>query len=61
MIVTFIGILVPMVKDRPVLVAVLVAGATGVIGHGLPNQIGLFLGAALGIIAGVFVERRAVG
>lgn len=58
MIVTFIGMLVPMVKDRPALVAVLVAGATAVAAHSLPNQLGLFLGAALGIIAGVVAERQ---
>lgn len=59
MVVTFIGMLVPMVVNRPVLAAVLVAGVTAVLADGLPNQIGLFLAALLGIIAGVLAERTS--
>jgi len=59
MVVTFIGILVPMVVNRPVLVAVIVSGVTSVAANGLPNQIGLFLAALLGISAGVFAERKS--
>jgi len=55
---TFIGMLVPTIKGRPVLLAVVVAGVTAVVAHGLPNQIGLFLAAVLGVIAGVIGERR---
>lgn len=57
MIVTFIGMLVPMVKDRPVLIAVFVAGISAVAGNSLPNQMGLFIAALLGIAAGVIAER----
>jgi len=57
MIVTFIGMLVPMVKDRPVLIAALVAGISAVVTNGLPNQMGLFIAALLGITAGIIAER----
>ncbi len=59
MVVTFIGILVPMVANRPVLVATLVAGTVSLLTYSLPNQIGLFLAALLGIGAGIIAERRA--
>lgn len=54
---TFIGMLVPTIKGRPVLLAVVVAGVTAVLAHGLPNQMGLFLAAVLGVAAGVIGER----
>ena len=57
MIVTFIGMLVPMVADKPVLISVVVAGVSAVAANGLPNQMGLFLAAILGIGAGLIVER----
>jgi 4-azaleucine resistance transporter AzlC len=60
MVVTFIGILVPMVVNRPLLMAALVAGVISLLTHSFPNQIGLFLAAILGIAAGIITERRAV-
>lgn len=57
LVVTFIGMLVPMIKGRPTLAAVLVAGAAALLGNGLPNQSGLLLAALLGIAAGVAAER----
>lgn len=60
MVVTFIGMLVPEIKGRPTLAAVLVAGATALLAHGLPNQAGLLLAALLGILAGVLAERLGV-
>ena len=56
MVVTFIGMLVPLVKDRPALASVLVAGGTALLAHGLPNQLGLLVAALLGIAAGVVTE-----
>ena len=58
LIVTFIGMLVPQIKGRPTLAAVLVAGAAALLGHGLPNQSGLLLAALLGIATGVLLESR---
>ena len=59
MVVTFIGMMVPMVKNNPTLIAVLVAGTTAVFANNLPNQMGLFLAAILGILAGIAAERSA--
>lgn len=57
MVVTFIGLLVPMFKDSPTLAAALAAGATALLANGLPHQLGLLLAALVGIAAGVLVER----
>lgn len=58
MVATFIGMIVPMVKNRPTLAAVLTAGIVGVIAHGLPHQLGLIAAALSGVLAGVLVEAR---
>ena len=57
LVVTFIGMLVPMVKGKPMMAAVLVAGSTAVLANGLPYQSGLLLAAIFGIAAGVVAER----
>ena len=57
MIVTFIGMLVPMIKNRPLLISVLAAGTVAVLANGLPNNLGLMIAALSGIIAGVISER----
>lgn len=54
---TFIGMLVPTIKSRPVVLVVVVAGVTAVLAYQLPNQLGLFLAAILGVAAGVVGER----
>ncbi|MDA1330312.1 MAG: AzlC family ABC transporter permease [Chloroflexi bacterium] len=59
LVVTFIGILVPEIKSRPTLAAVLVAGSTAMLANNLPNQSGLLLAAIVGIGTGVFLESRA--
>jgi 4-azaleucine resistance transporter AzlC len=59
MIVTFIGMLVPMVKSRPILLAILVAGITSLATHSLPNQAGLFIATIMGVVAGVIAERAS--
>jgi 4-azaleucine resistance transporter AzlC len=56
MIVTFIGIVVPLVVDRPALASVVVSGIVAVAANGLPNKLGLMLAAVLGIAAGVLAE-----
>ena len=58
MAVTFIGMLVPMIKDRPTLAAALAAGGAALLANGLPHQLGLLLAAILGIAAGVMVEGK---
>ncbi|MEZ4613192.1 MAG: AzlC family ABC transporter permease [Caldilineaceae bacterium] len=56
--VTFIGMLVPALRSRPVLLSALVAGAAALLLHGLPNQLGLMAAALLGVGAGVLASRR---
>jgi 4-azaleucine resistance transporter AzlC len=55
--VTFIGMLVPMLKDRPVIACVVVAGVSAVLFHGLPNQLGLIVAALLGVGTGALLQR----
>lgn len=62
MVVTFIGITVPLIVNRPMLVCAVVAGVTGVLTFSLPNKLGLMVAALLGIAAGMLAEsftRRA--
>lgn len=58
MVVTFIGMLVPLVKGNSTLVAVVVAGGVSLLASGLPNQLGLLVAALFGIIAGVIAEKK---
>jgi 4-azaleucine resistance transporter AzlC len=55
--VTFIGMLIPFVKNRPIGVAVLTAGASSLLTVGLPHRLGIFVSAILGVIAGLVTER----
>ena len=58
MVVTFIGMLVPEIKNRPRLAAALVAAGVALLFSGLPNQLGLLLAALLGIATGLFLESK---
>lgn len=57
MVATFIGIVVPLLRTRPMLVAALVAAAVAVAAHGLPYKLGLMLAALAGVTAGIVAER----
>ncbi|WP_285275870.1 AzlC family ABC transporter permease [Halopseudomonas bauzanensis] len=59
MVATFIGIVVPLLRNRPMIVAAIVAGGTAVLAHGLPFQLGLMLAALLGVAVGVLAEGVA--
>jgi 4-azaleucine resistance transporter AzlC len=56
MVVTFIGIVVPLVINRPMLVCALVSAITALITYPMPNKIGLIIAATAGIVAGIAVE-----
>lgn len=58
MTVAFIGMLIPMIKNRPILASVLVASVTAVIAYPLPNSLWIMVAAIAGVIAGVLVESR---
>ena len=56
LVVTFIGIVVPLIVNRPMLVCAAVAGITGVLTYDIPNRLGLMVAALAGITAGMIVE-----
>jgi len=55
--VTFIGMVIPYLKNKPMVIAVVAAGAVAVLSASLPNKLGLMLAAFVGISAGVISER----
>lgn len=54
---TFIAMMIPSIKNRPSLAAVLVASVVAVAAQGLPNQLWLILAMLCGVAAGVITER----
>jgi 4-azaleucine resistance transporter AzlC len=53
----FLALLVPAMEDGPTTVAGLVGGTVAVVGAGLPLNLGLLVGASVGIVAGLLAER----
>ncbi|AOE83878.1 AzlC family ABC transporter permease [Pseudomonas sp. TCU-HL1] len=58
MLATFIGIVVPMLRNKPQVAAALVAAAVALACQGLPYKLGLMAAAISGIVVGVVLERR---
>ena len=58
MLATFIGIVVPMLRNQPQVAAALVAGGVALVCHAMPYKLGLMAAAASGIVIGVWLERR---
>lgn len=56
MVVTFIGIVVPLIVNRPMLLAVVVAAIVAVLFNPLPNNLGLMVASLAGIGAGYTAE-----
>ena len=56
MVVTFVGIVVPLITTRPMLLCALVAGSVAVLAAGLPSKLGLIVAAVAGMAAGVIAE-----
>lgn len=54
---TFIAMVVPVLKNRPIIVAALSAGMVALLAHGLPYRLGLILAALTGIVVGTLLER----
>jgi len=54
--VTFIGMVIPYLKNRPMVASVVVAGSVALIAYPLPHQLGLMVAALAGIATGVVVE-----
>jgi 4-azaleucine resistance transporter AzlC len=57
--VTFIGLAVPSITDRPALAAALAASATALLAHDLPHKSWIMLAAVVGVGVGLVVERVA--
>lgn len=56
MVVTFIGITVPLIVNRPLLISAIVAGTVAVIANDMPNKLGLIVAALAGVVAGIVAE-----
>jgi len=59
MVVTFIGIVVPLIINRPMLVCAMVAAGVSLLTYPLPNRLGYMAGGLAGIIAGYIAETYA--
>jgi 4-azaleucine resistance transporter AzlC len=55
---TFIAMLVPVLKDRPAIAAALSAGVVALIAFSLPYKLGLILAALVGIVIGTLLGDR---
>ncbi|MFP6848047.1 MAG: AzlC family ABC transporter permease [Pseudomonas sp.] len=60
MLATFIGIVVPALRNQPQVAAAVVAGAVALLCHTWPYKLGLMVAAFSGIAIGVILERRKV-
>ncbi len=56
MVVTFIGIVVPLLRNVPMILCAVVAGAVSLLLREWPNQLGLMLGALAGIAVAMLAE-----
>ncbi len=56
---TFIAMVVPVLKNRPSVAAAVSAGLTALLTNSLPYKLGLVLAAIVGILVGTFLESRA--
>ena len=56
MVATFIGMTIPYLTTRPMVVTAIVSGGTALVARSLPHQLGLILAAMVGIAAGSSVE-----
>lgn len=55
---TFIAMVVPVLKNRPMIAAALSAGVTALLAYSLPYRLGLILAALVGIVVGTLLEER---
>jgi predicted branched-subunit amino acid permease len=54
----FVAMTIPLLRDRAMVGAALVAAAAVVLGHGLPLKLSIAAAALTGIAAGLLLERR---
>lgn len=57
LVVTFIGIVVPMVVTRPMLLTAIVAGIVSILARNIPNNGGLMVASLIAIVVGIVAEN----
>jgi len=55
---TFIAMVVPILKNRPMIASALSAGVVALLAYGLPYKLGIILAALMGILVGTILESR---
>ena len=55
--VTFIGMIIPYLKNKPMVVTVICSGIMALVAQNLPYQSGLMVAASVGIMAGMFAHK----
>lgn len=60
-ILALLAVVIPLIKTRPVVMCMLVAGVVAWLGQPLPLRLGLVVAVVAGVGAGVFAERLARG
>jgi 4-azaleucine resistance transporter AzlC len=55
---TFIAMVVPVLKNRAAIAAALSAGVVALLAYSLPYKLGLILAALVGIVVGTFLEKN---
>lgn len=55
---TFLGILAPTLRSRPMILCALVAGVSALALRELPNQLGLIVATLLGVLAGALASQQ---
>jgi 4-azaleucine resistance transporter AzlC len=55
---TFIAMVIPVLKGRPYIAAALSAGLVALVAYSLPFKLGLILAALVGIVVGTFLEGK---
>jgi 4-azaleucine resistance transporter AzlC len=55
---TFIAMVVPVLKTRPAIASALSAGITALVAYSLPYKLGLIVAAVVGIAVGTYLEAR---
>jgi 4-azaleucine resistance transporter AzlC len=55
---TFIAMVVPALKNRPMIAAAVSAGVVALLAYGLPFKLGLILAALIGIVVGTVLEGK---
>ena len=56
--ITFIAMVMPVLKDKPIVAAAVSAGTVALLAYSLPFKLGLILAALVGIFTGTYLENR---